>query len=131
MIGGVGQRPVTPDKAADLPGKQGGKSHQKQSASPFGGGDGTYQKPRYRNCDQHQQRDAGGIDTGLEAADQRYLAARLLDPPMQLCDEGAVVMVLRRHQRHPLPPCREDDDSPPIRLFSLPPKPPRPPPTPP
>ena len=68
MIERIGQRPVAPDKAADLPREQGCKTDQKQGAGEFTGGDGANQQSGYRNRDQHQQTNRGDVDARPKTA---------------------------------------------------------------
>ena len=65
MIERVDPRPVAPDEASDLPGKQRGESEQKQYAGPFADGDGTNEKSGHRNRDQRQQDEGRAIDAAV------------------------------------------------------------------
>src|ERR1700736_485795 len=106
-----GRRRVRLVKPAALPGKQGDETDQEQRPCPFAGGDRANQKAGHRNPYQRQQRNADGIDPGPDARDQRRPAPGFRHALMQSLDEGAIVVVLRRHQRDGLPAGRKDDDA--------------------
>ena len=90
---------------------------QKQRAGEFGSRKRPDEKSDHGDRQQRQHRNRHGIGHRPDAADQGSLAACRLHPSMQLGDEGAVALVLRRHQRDGLPGRRKDGDPPLRRPF--------------
>ena len=71
----------------------------------------AHEKSDHRDRQQRHHHNRCGIGHRPDAADQGSLAACRLHPSMQLGDEGAVAVVLRRHQGRGLPTRRQDRDA--------------------
>ena len=115
---GIAARPIALDEAADLPGEQTANPTRNNAPvnSEVASARREVRSSRWRATPASRP---PGVGYRPDAADQRGLAARRLHPSMQLGDEGAVVLVLRRHQRDGLPGRRKDRDAPAAGTFDI------------
>src|SRR6185312_5348994 len=108
VIERIAKRPVAPDKAADLPGEQEGKSDEEQRPDVFADRKRANEEGKQHHANYRDQRERCHIGVASKPAGELGAASRLRQSRVEFGDEGAVARVLRGHQRCGLPRRRED-----------------------